>query len=863
MDGGTRSDGLVPRRRLFDLLSGPPRVRVVAAPSGFGKTTLLRSWIDTLQAGKRAVVWVALSAEVATRQELWQLVASSAVRGGGHGADAYSALTNKLEAAGDPLPIITEFLGANGPHVLVLDAYEHLRDLTGEIDGDILRLVDAVPGLEVVVTTRAATGLTDDVLAMRGLVRVIGEADLRFTSEEVSQLLVLHAPHAFDAAERIARDTRGYALGVRAVAYGLARVGSMPAFDSNAWQRLVTDDLKSQIADPCLVGFVLDTAVPPYFDRELARQLTDVADVDRALTELAWNGFGRWIPYARDGGAFQYVESVRDVFLAQVRGDRPDRYERNAGLSASWLHRHHDHDLALTMAIDARQYALASSICRSMVVSNPNLYLTDAFERHLRRVPRALLPRYPVIAFVLGMVYSFNPATRGSAAEYFRIVAKHALDDIDRLSPRDRYYNYVGLEVSLRYMGRGQEAGAVAVTALSYLESMPAAGHDELGEFMAMSQAILAYSRFQAGDTGQASSVVNRAVSSAGSPWWRNYAAVFAIAIHGLNGDCRAARAALATIDDESPAPDHMRRMPRLLGIVGQASLCLDEFDLAGALRTLDAGAPLFDSAESWPLATWVTMHARLGMGQAGGEAHRVEEALAATPPRLGVGSNLGTAALLNALAILWLADDCAAKGRPLLRADISCPGQLAPARLLYQLVSGDPASAVRDLTELQAARGHTIRSAAAVDTLGAAAARRAGSDDAALDLLERAAASYQNFGVRAHLMYVPDADLAGLRELAWTRQSTACAAYLADPVVTPIVGTGYTQVLLTRRELEVLRTWARHRTRREVADALFVSPNTVKTQLNSAYRKLGVTTKDAAIQRAIELDLLRLPPTS
>lgn len=57
-----------------------------------------------------------------------------------------------------------------------------------------------------------------------------------------------------------------------------------------------------------------------------------------------------------------------------------------------------------------------------------------------------------------------------------------------------------------------------------------------------------------------------------------------------------------------------------------------------------------------------------------------------------------------------------------------------------------------------------------------------------------------------------------------------------------------------------MLSTWARYRTRDELASALFVSANTVKSQLNSAYRKLGVTTKDAAIQRVIELDLLRRP---
>jgi LuxR family maltose regulon positive regulatory protein len=251
-------------------------------------------------------------------------------------------------------------------------------------------------------------------------------------------------------------------------------------------------------------------------------------------------------------------------------------------------------------------------------------------------------------------------------------------------------------------------------------------------------------------------------------------------------------------------------------------------------------------------------MHARLGLGEARAEAHRVEAALMMTPPRPGLGSNLGTAALLNALAILWLADANVAKARPLLRTATGCPGQLAPGKMLDRLLTGDPAEAVRSVAGLLAQPGHTVRSVAAVDTLGAAAAMRAGNEGTALKLLERAASQHELFGVRAHLAYLPGGDLEALRDLARRTGSAPCEAYLAADVVSPIGSVESPPVQLTRREIEVLSAWAVHRTRADVAAALFVSANTVRSQLNSAYRKLGVTTKDAAIQRAVELDLLR-----
>lgn len=844
------------RERLVDLLAGPPQVRVLVAPSGFGKTTAVRSWAD---GDRRPLVWVALGEGITSRQEFWRLVIATAVRNGLLDTSDLAAVTSAFDTLDDPLAVIERLLDGWGPALLVLDAYEHLRELTTLIDDDILRLAGAAAGLDVVVTTRVATRLGGDLAVMRGQARVIGEADLRFTADEVARLLDIHAPRALDAAPRIAADTHGYPLGVRAVAHAMRDLARLPSFDSKAWRRLVAADLRSQIAGPELADFVLDTSVPPYFDRELASQLAGPDAIGR-LDELAWHGFGRWIPYAREHPVFQYVESVRDVFAEQLRATDRNRYERAAGLSAAWLHRHGEHEAALAFAIEARQYDLASRICDSLVLTNPDIFTTDAFERHLRQVPRAALPRHPVLAFARAMAYSTKTATRAAATEFFDIAARHALDDADRLSPQEVFRRHVGREVSLRYLGRSREAAAAAEIGLAHLDAMSADDRDELGDFASMGLAVLAYPLFQSGDVVRAGDLVERAITSADGTWMRNYVAAFAVGFHALDGRLPDARAAIGVIDGTAwPAhPGHRageRRLPHVLGAIGQATMHLDEFDFDAAIAQYGEADWLMDTAVSWPFIAWTLMHARLGKGDAGPEALRVADALAERPA--GLGSNLGTAALLGTLAILWLADGKAAKGHPLLRVETACPGQLAPARLLYQLVTGDPATAVRDVTLLLDDPGHTVRSRAAVETLGAAAAMRAGNHLAALTLLEQAAARHHRFGVRAHLLYLPAVDLAALRDLSRTADRPDCAAYLADPVVSAIDVDAMAPVLLTRREIEVLRVWATCRTRAEVAAELFVSANTVKSQLTSAYRKLGVTSKDAAIQRAIELDLL------
>jgi LuxR family maltose regulon positive regulatory protein len=61
----------------------------------------------------------------------------------------------------------------------------------------------------------------------------------------------------------------------------------------------------------------------------------------------------------------------------------------------------------------------------------------------------------------------------------------------------------------------------------------------------------------------------------------------------------------------------------------------------------------------------------------------------------------------------------------------------------------------------------------------------------------------------------------------------------------------------LTERETLVLQHLSTMFTNAEIAEQLFVSPNTIKVHLRHLYRKLGVSSRRAAVSRARELRLL------
>ena len=78
----------------------------------------------------------------------------------------------------------------------------------------------------------------------------------------------------------------------------------------------------------------------------------------------------------------------------------------------------------------------------------------------------------------------------------------------------------------------------------------------------------------------------------------------------------------------------------------------------------------------------------------------------------------------------------------------------------------------------------------------------------------------------------------------------SAIASRLADRMIRPS---------LTPRELDVLRLVSRGRTNKEIAVAMFISEETVKSHVKGLFQKLGVHDRAEAVGIALQRGLLRL----
>lgn len=853
---GSAIAGVVDRPRLYRVLDSPlVRICVLQGPSGCGKTTLVRSW--ALRPGQDPVTWVSLSGGITSRKVFWEHVASSATRLGDLSEEAAQAVRLQLSLATDPVRIASRVLADAGPVVIVFDAYEHLGSAMREIDEDLERLVNEVPELRIVVTSRAPTKLTQVAPDDGSVVRVITLAELALTPEEVGALVLAQTGIDDDhLASSITRATHGFPLTVRAVVLTLSQLGRIPSVDSPEWNDVVAARLESLLPDAEAVGFVTDTSVPPYLDRELAALLSETEGAAELLDVLERNGFGRWIPYAQGRQVFQYVETIRDTFLARARRDER-RFRRACVATAVWLLENEEVvEQALQFAIDGEDYALADRVFVSLVIGNPDGYTTDRFLPTLLKVPEEVLEECPMLAFGLALALLSNPIMRSEGTRVAEIAvrsgARHSYVEpaIDAFSLAAM--QAISRRLALRFRDSAEASHEVVESAAALPPELAAGYGEHLGTILRQ----LSYSLFQGGRIEEAMATIDRSVALCPTQTTRDYSMVYAAGFRAFAGDLRRARTYSAAVDMDAWPTEFRLSFMNGPGLIADGFYCLDALDFTGAVDVLRDASSYLATAEFWPFLTGISVSARHGLGQGLAEARRVMRELAETFPPPGVGDNIATERLCGSLALALIAGGDRRGAAELLESQPESSPHLASARIALLLAEGSDREALRRAEKLLELPGHTTRTRAETQTSGAVAALRRGDRDRGWAWLGDSALAWETYGPRAHVALLAPRDRRLLWEFASERELRNLVRFLDVPVSEARYG-GTGSVELTKRERVVLAALAEHEGARGIAEALVVSPHTVKSQLRSIYRKLGVSSRQGALAVARESGLI------
>jgi len=167
---------------------------------------------------------------------------------------------------------------------------------------------------------------------------------------------------------------------------------------------------------------------------------------------------------------------------------------------------------------------------------------------------------------------------------------------------------------------------------------------------------------------------------------------------------------------------------------------------------------------------------------------------------------------------------------------------QLIQAAL--HLLAGRPNQAKHEALRLHdETRGYRLLEVRRLAIL-AASHLQSGDMVSSINTLEQAAALPHGLRQGEVLLFSPETrELARNRVSKWPAESPSASLFLT--------GLPKPGLALTEREIEIIGQLAAGHTRAQISENLFISLNTVKTQLQSIYRKLAVSSRDEAVQGA------------
>ncbi|HXW80734.1 MAG TPA: LuxR C-terminal-related transcriptional regulator [Acidimicrobiales bacterium] len=846
---------LVARTRLFERLDQGQRHRltVVVGSPGAGKTVLVADWLR--QRPERRPAWLSCDDADADPVRFVIAIIEALRRVGADlmiGEDALQLLSFDGEVSADVVAALADDLErSEGAEVLVIDDF-HLAGMRGA-DTLALLLEYWPASLQLVVASRVDPRLRlARMRAYDGLVEV-RDSDLFFSVDETRSFLSAFGVRIDEGdLALVYKRSEGWAVGLQMAAISIhdspdpVEAAGRLELDRHTIVGYFLDEVLYR-QPPEVVDFMLATSVLDELSAPLCTALC--GEGAAPLLELLYRTHLFVTLVDEHGPTYRYHHLIKEVLRAELHARDPDRERQLHAAAASYLVEAGEAGPAARHLLAAGEPEAAFNLLSDRVVGN----------------------------------YYLNPKV-GSAL------------DLDELQPEPFGGNpaiLVPLATELFLRG-AYERGSRAFTLARQADVDPDR-QPELAVKLAFATAL------QSGATGQLDQIFEQrdrarhlASRAVGVDEWLDGLDVVAMQAHALAGNYREARelaAAIASAQRRAPLTQVL-----CPGVISQVALAEGELEEAEALSQGSLASARRLGIDGEFLPTW----ARRTTALLALERHDLEAADRLTEQILGrLGSGRPNQAYLAQLdrARIWASNgnlDAALSSLPAARATLRYDhsimlaqadelearlrlalgdrnGALSLTQRLPEdrrrvmlatvaLASGSPEGA-RDYLGDPFTKEPTVRSDLELRLLRVSTAIAETSPQAPRLVKEVLAITDRHGFVETVLDSAPHlvehlithSDLYpatdNLRALiaggleARKRSRSRSTTKLADP--------------LTAAEIRVLQTLPTRGAYVNIASDLHLSINTVKTHLNHIYMKLGVTSRSAAIERALALGFL------
>ena len=389
---------------------------LVSAPAGFGKTTLVSTWVGELRSNGKgqaanvaAIGWLSLDeADADPERFLAYLIAVLGHSGAIDNGAEEEAMAMLHSAQPPPTDAILTFLinqlaSTSGHKVLVLDDY-HLVDSSPVVETLSFLLDHLPPQAHLVIATRVDPQLPLSRLRATGRLAEIRAADLRFTSAEAAEFLnrVMGLQLSEEDVLALENRTEGWIAGLQLAALSLkGRQDTrdlISAFTGS--HRLVLDYLLEEVLaqqSDEVETFLYLTALLDRMNGALCDAVTG-QEKGQATLEMLDHANMFVVPLDQERRWYRYHRLFADLLRQRLRHLYPDQPPVLHLRASNWYENNGFTEQAIRHAIQARDYDRAASLAEQAWRSMHMNYGGVTWLRWIEAIPDDVVRRRPVLS---------------------------------------------------------------------------------------------------------------------------------------------------------------------------------------------------------------------------------------------------------------------------------------------------------------------------------------------------------------------------------------------------------------------------------------------------------------------------------
>lgn len=437
---------IIPRIRLVERLTSQAGTGLVlvCAPAGYGKTTLLAEWSQSLKQNGSAVAWYALDPSDDDPIPFGAYLVASLAQALGPLSDL-ARITQFLRSSPEPdlqkiLPaIINAVVSSDRDCVMVLDDY-HLIS-SPAIHSAISFFLEHLPEkMHVAIGSRSDPPLPLARLRARGRLLEVRAADLRFSPEETAQFLnkVMRLDLSPNGVNTLEARTEGWVAGLQLAALSLLGRADKESFlaSFSGSHRYLVEYLLEEVFNrqsERVQSFLLSTSILERICGPLCDAiLVGISGCEEILKQLEQANLFV-VALDEQGYWYRYHHLFRDFLQVRLNKTQPERVAALHRAASEWHAAHDSLREAVQHALKTRDWDYAASLVELHGVS---MMLHSEFStvyEWCAAFPEEVIRLHPSLCLFQGnaLVLGYRRQNRGKIEERLQQVeqAAAALED--------------------------------------------------------------------------------------------------------------------------------------------------------------------------------------------------------------------------------------------------------------------------------------------------------------------------------------------------------------------------------------------------------------------------------------------------